>query len=374
MKVSFIIPIYFGKKYLKSLFENLSEIAEKAYKESGCKVEIIFVNDSPEQKITYTSTNVDFIVLNNDQNRGIHYSRVRGLAEAQGDYVVFLDQDDKLDSSYLVSQLKCIGDYDVVVCNGIFRNDRAIMQNEEAYRKVKDKTYYIGHLDSIISPGQALIKRTAIPVAWTQYIMRNNYCDDALLWVLMKNDNKKFKVNKEILYYHCETDSNTSFNWGNNAVALKEMKNIVLENNLLTNDNAAYFIRGADDKIKKQTKYKKLEDNMSVIEQNNVILKKYFKKRNIQCVDLYGYGVFGKRLEKVLDKMEISVRNIIDQNIVLNSRRRIINIDTYKEQAQKNFLIITPIMSVNEIMDNLRDTNNYKISLAEVLNDAMQEI
>jgi len=374
MKVSFIIPVYYGKKYLNSLLENLSEIAEKTYNENSCKVEVILVNDSPKQKITITSTNVDFVILNNDRNRGIHYSRVRGLAQAQGDYVVFLDQDDKLDSSYLISQLKCIGDYDVVICNGIFRNDRAIMQNEEAYRKVEDKTYYIGHLDSIVSPGQALIKRTAIPVGWTQYIMKNNYCDDALLWVLMKNDNKKFKVNKEILYYHCETDKNTSFNWGNNAMALKEMKNIVLGNELLADDNVTSFITGADDKIKKQTEYKKLEENMQVIERNNRLLKKYFEKENVQCVDIYGYGVFGKRLESVLDKIGISVCNIIDQNVVLDSKRRIMNIETYKEHVQKNFLIITPIMSVNEIVNNLRGTNNYKISLAEVLNDAMQEI
>ena len=373
MKVSVIVPIYFGKKYLNSLVENLSEVAEKTYKEYACKMEIIFVNDSPEEKITHASTKVDYIILNNDRNRGIHYSRVRGLAQAQGDYVVFLDQDDKLAPSYLISQLKCIGDYDVVICNGIFRNDRAIMQDDDAYRKVEDKIYYIEHLESIASPGQALIKRTTIPVAWTQYIMKNNYCDDALLWVLMKNDNKKFKVNKEILYYHCETDSNTSFNWGNNAKALREMKNIILENNLLTKDNVAYFIRGADNKIKKQKEYRALEDDMKIIEQNNTILKNYFKKEKVEYVDLYGYGVFGKRLEKVLDKIGISVCNIIDQNVVLNSKRTIMKRETYKEHAQMNFLIITPIMSVDEIMNNLSGFNNYKISLKELLNLAIRE-
>ena len=98
-----------------------------------------------------------------------------------------------------------------------------------------------------------------------------------------------------------------------------------------------------------------------------------FKKEKVEYVDIYGYGVFGKRLEKVLDKIGISVCNIIDQNVVLNRKRTIMKKETYKEHAQMNFLIITPIMSVDEIMNNLSSSNNYKISLKELLNLAIRE-
>ena len=95
MKVSVIVPMYNSKNTIKSAIESL---LNQTYKEP---IEIIVVNDGSkdgcekivEKMIINNQTNRT-IKLINKPNGGVSSARNRGIKEASGDWIAFLDSDD----------------------------------------------------------------------------------------------------------------------------------------------------------------------------------------------------------------------------------------------------------------------------------------
>ena len=119
MKISIITPFYEGAKYMDALVDCLLSNRE-ALAKVGHEMEAILVNDSPWKTLEAPATESQFIkVITNLENKGIHYSRVAGLAQATGDYIMFLDQDDIITCDALPKLLKTAvsSNADVVVAN-----------------------------------------------------------------------------------------------------------------------------------------------------------------------------------------------------------------------------------------------------------------
>ena len=102
MKVSVIIPMYNSKDTIKSAIES---VLNQRYKES---IEIIIVNDGSidgcekivEEMIIKNQTN-RVIKLINKANGGVSSTRNRGIKEASGEWLAFLDSDDMWHSQKL---------------------------------------------------------------------------------------------------------------------------------------------------------------------------------------------------------------------------------------------------------------------------------
>ena len=98
LKLSIIIPVYNGKKFLKTCFKN---ILSQTYP----NIEVIFVDDAStdggDKLIFNFAKNKDFVkVIKNEKNLGIFISRFKGLELATGDIIAFLDCDDYFDKDY----------------------------------------------------------------------------------------------------------------------------------------------------------------------------------------------------------------------------------------------------------------------------------
>jgi glycosyltransferase involved in cell wall biosynthesis len=95
MNISVIIPMYNSKNTIKSAIES---VLNQTYKEP---IEIIVVNDGSkdgcekivEKMIINNQTNRT-IKLINKPNGGVSSARNRGIKEANGEYIAFLDSDD----------------------------------------------------------------------------------------------------------------------------------------------------------------------------------------------------------------------------------------------------------------------------------------
>lgn len=97
--ISIIVPIYNGEKYIESIYHN---VLNQTYR----PIELILVNDgSMDQtrnilenilKSHDYSTRIDVKVCNKE-NGGIASARNLGLREASGIYIMFMDQDDRLE-------------------------------------------------------------------------------------------------------------------------------------------------------------------------------------------------------------------------------------------------------------------------------------
>lgn len=89
-KVSLIMPLYNAEEYVESAIES---ILNQTYQ----NFELILIDDvstdATMQKVSrFSDSRIN--ILHNDKNRGIAYSRNRGLEVAQGEYIALMDDDD----------------------------------------------------------------------------------------------------------------------------------------------------------------------------------------------------------------------------------------------------------------------------------------
>ena len=107
-KLSVIIPIYNVEKYveecLKSVIDQLTD-----------EVEIICIEDASTDRSYDVAS--DFVgdrdgikILRNTDNRGLSYSRNRGVEEAEGDFIWFVDSDDTI-ADHSISRILQLTDH-----------------------------------------------------------------------------------------------------------------------------------------------------------------------------------------------------------------------------------------------------------------------
>lgn len=241
MRVSVIIPLYYGMKYIKRLitmlqhnYDNLSD---------GHDMEVIFVKDSLEkfdESIFNTSeTDMSIKLLLNDRNYGIQYSRIKGIENSSGEYIHMLDQDDEISNNFIENALNKIGKADVLVCNGKKQYDgyyKILYKYRFMQWTVKHKWFYTKFSCRILSPGQCLIKKKSIPSLWMNNILKNSGTDDAFLWLLMLSDRCKFKLEYNIMYIHNITSVNLSSDSEKMGQSLKELIGICKKTKCLDNN------------------------------------------------------------------------------------------------------------------------------------------
>lgn len=231
IKISVIVPLYRGKKYIPAIVDMLQKNLEK--NREVIDLELILVNDFPDETIQNTSwktkKEIDIKLICNQKNQGIHYSRICGLEQASGEYVLFLDQDDKIADNYFISQLGNIGENDVVVANGFAEYaeyDKLLYRFGFMQQTVKYIWFYTKFDCRIISPGQCLIKREVIPDIWKTRVMKKNGADDYFLWLILLSRKCKFAINREKLYRHIYTSVNFSSEKEKMVQSVREMLDI----------------------------------------------------------------------------------------------------------------------------------------------------
>lgn len=112
VKVSVIIPVYTGARLLPRALESALN--------QGVSLEVIVINDcSPEDVDGVMAPYLarpEVIYLKNERNLGAADSRNRGIAQAKGQYVAFLDADDYWMEKKLQKQLEVLEETGAVLC------------------------------------------------------------------------------------------------------------------------------------------------------------------------------------------------------------------------------------------------------------------
>ena len=105
VKVSIIIPIYNGAKYIEHLVEQLNS-------QNQPDLEVVFVNDGSKDdslnllKEIKATRELSFqMTIIDQENGGICRARNKGLDMAQGKYIVFMDQDDGIKQNAINTML-----------------------------------------------------------------------------------------------------------------------------------------------------------------------------------------------------------------------------------------------------------------------------
>src|SRR5574344_2940798 len=125
-KVSIIIPIYNVEKYIERCARSLFEQTEE-------DLEFIFVNDvTPDNSIQilnnvikdYPSRKHQIKILENEKNLGVAETRLKGIMEASGEYIIHCDSDDWVDRDIyrMLYEKAKAEDLDIVWCD-FYRTD-----------------------------------------------------------------------------------------------------------------------------------------------------------------------------------------------------------------------------------------------------------
>ncbi len=364
--ISVIVPIYHGKHYIEGIIAQLDKCAEKI---PGFKLQLILSNDEPEEMIesTYRSLLVSIKVLNTACNRGIQGARVRGFENSNGDYVLFLDQDDKVVPDYFASQLSRIGAADAVVCGAVSDN-RIKYDADRSLDMAASRECMIKEGNMILSPGQVLMRRSAVPLSWTKNILKNSGADDWLLWLCMHGVKKKFAVNEEILFIRELHYHNASFDNRRMDLSEREVINILDKEKLLKKKEIKY-LRGLlpelqSRRAEENQKWKRmflLQNDWFRMSVRGISIAQDLRKNNMERIAVYGYGYLGKTLLEDLKKDGLKVKCIIDKNAAfLRTDIKCIDVDMLQEELDA---VIITIMSGarKQIEERLRERSEAAI-------------
>jgi len=158
-KVSVIIPVFNGAKYLAEALQSVFSQMRRDY-------EVIVVNDgSTDDSIEICKQFPDVRIIH-QENQGQSAARNAGVRHARGEYIAFLDQDDRWYPEKLARQVPILEEgpiYGMVYSNAdqIDKDGRIVDRNVLDLASVQPKRSIMDCLgaDMFIVPGTVLIRR-----------------------------------------------------------------------------------------------------------------------------------------------------------------------------------------------------------------------
>lgn len=229
-KVSVIVPVYNTSPYLK---ECVNSIINQTYK----NLEIIIVNDcSTDNSLEVISSFKDkrIKVINLKKNHGVAFCRNKGVEEATGDYICYIDSDDYWNLDKIAKQVK-------------FIKNKAFIYSSYSY--FKNGKFHKAKVPSKITYKQAL-KNTTIFTSTVMFNMaylekKDIYMPDirrgqdtATWWQVLKKGITAYGLDESLVVYRVVEKSLSS----NKLRALKRTWNIYKREDLNLFKRTYYFL------------------------------------------------------------------------------------------------------------------------------------
>ena len=206
--VSVIMPVYNGERYIKEAVESVLR--------QQVPLELIIVNDCSTDKtedVIKRYLEDDRVLLcRNDRNLGVAASRNLGIRKAQGEYIAFLDADDRWRADKLERQLSILEEKQAVLCS----TARALMDESGVLTgkviPVGEKITYKKLLRSnCISMSSAVLKRE---VALEFPMEQDHLHEDYILWLnVLKKYGVSYGINEPMLEYRVSAGSKSGNKW-----------------------------------------------------------------------------------------------------------------------------------------------------------------
>ncbi|MCI9479080.1 MAG: glycosyltransferase family 2 protein [Lachnospiraceae bacterium] len=357
LTVSVIVPVYYGQKYIPEIIDQVEACCK--YPGAEYKIELLFINDAPDAPLFQNRESewIDIIIVNTDRNIGIQGARIKGLKRCKGEYVLFLDQDDKIEPEYLYSQLQAIGENDAVVCSAVQGGEKFYLEHLIS-GSILSRDLALTGWNPILSPGQVLMKRESVSNTWKENILKHNGADDWFLWLCMLSEGASFALNEEVLFEHVLTGENTS----DDVIAMleseQEIMSLVQEKRLFSDRDFNLLMQGFFRlnmrRIKDLDSFRQkvsILDKWIKLKENGIRYSDYLIGTGIRTVAIYGCGTLGEYLYADL-KDDMDVRYYIDRNA--DKIRKEIPVYTPSDKLPKiDSVIITVVIDADKVAEML---------------------
>lgn len=221
-KLSVIVPTFNSSDTIERLMHSLLNQTFRDF-------EVVFIDDGSTddtvEKIrkTLEDSRFSYQLIVNESNRGPGYSRNRGIENANGDYIVFIDSDDMVREDHLSTFYKNVSDYDSVFIKGLkvdgagnlydFKVDRfdSLIELSRKSNNVIKSTDII-NLEMLMEIPFSFVfllyKKEIILKNNIRFNEEFNYAEDTEFAIrYLANCNEVKFVNKYTYYYYQEEDS-----------------------------------------------------------------------------------------------------------------------------------------------------------------------
>lgn len=208
--VSVVMPVFNVERYIG---EAAASVAAQTYE----NWELLIIDDCSDDGTAEIIASFDdprIKVLRNEKNRGTSYSRMRGISEAKGEWIAFLDGDDRWDPAKLEKQIgrMSLTEEPVLLFTGsAFMTDDGKML--DYVMEVPEKITYEELLkQNLISCSSVLVKKDVIrkyPFPDIPLIH-----EDFAVWLgILKEVKYAYGVNEPLLIYRLAKNSKSSNKW-----------------------------------------------------------------------------------------------------------------------------------------------------------------
>ena len=214
--ISVIIPLYNKKK---SIAQTLESVLAQTYTD----YEIIVVDDgSTDNSLQvvkdycgkFPMSNIQFQIISKP-NGGVCSARNRGIQEAKGEYVAFLDADDLWDKEYLTEQVKMIADFPEAAMWGInfaeMNKGKLVRKLETAlpdgYRGYVDDYFQMkGRISDLFCSSSVVIRKDVFDKVGL-FDERIKYAEDSDMWFRIIATNKVTFFDKYMVFYQWDAEN-----------------------------------------------------------------------------------------------------------------------------------------------------------------------
>lgn len=198
--ISIIIPVYNREKEIQIALDSL-------LRQSYLKFEVLIVDDGSTDKTSqivkrYCEQDLRFKYFFQN-NAGVSTARNKGIKEARGEYICFLDSDDYFADDYLEKMYKQIKKYDCEVC---YCGANAVTPEKYMTKSTKFrngsilKEYILGKV-AVATPGW-LIKKSILKKFELTFVEGVSWGEDIeFFFSVLLRTNKVCSVKEYLVYY-----------------------------------------------------------------------------------------------------------------------------------------------------------------------------
>lgn len=276
MKVSIIIPVYNGERYINKCLDSI--INQTYY-----NLEIIVINDGSKDNSlniinNYKSKDKRIIVIDKE-NEGQAIARNIGLDKCTGDFLTFVDIDDYVELDYVEKFIALAKkkNYDVAICNHNLVNENYESIGIEEFDKISDPN--INFMLTQFGPAAKMFKLSYLKKINFKFLENHIYEDLAVIpYVAVKT--KKIEYLNEPSYNYLihmgSTMNQVKYNSKLNDI-FDSLDNLskLFDGNYQVELEYIYIKHLLHDASLRFLKFNNLESKRSLKKINKIIRKKY---------------------------------------------------------------------------------------------------
>ncbi len=241
-KISIIVPIYNSEKYLERCIKS---ILNQTYKH----LELIAVNDGSTDKtleiLNVLQNNDQRLKIISQQNSGVSVARNRGIKEATGEYILFIDSDDWIENDYVEILINTCEVNNLDICRTSFFVDRENGLNEKiGFSELKSSIIDVKDIETNFIKS-SLFHSACVQMIKLDIIKKNDvFFNEKIIYEedLLFNF-EVFKKSHKVMYIDCCKYHYTA----NDESATRNLKNvykiinsIIVVNNALISETKVY--------------------------------------------------------------------------------------------------------------------------------------